>query len=344
MALATELTQNASVDEQIIQGLFSGVQHLKRADALYKDRLLGQNKSVDEQLIQGLLSEIQHLKIADTLYNDRLLRTKTVGGCERCPFNDKCGHNCLGTKYGGRYIPPEATPFVESLDAQTAVVWGFGIGGDISWDITMICRFGFTVHAFDPSPSVPDHVKMVKSLLGTGTSKANLWNQEAHAVCPGCETYWEDTAHTMADSEKLVYHAYGYSPQDGNLTFYTYRTRGGTHGSWSLDPKMRPPGSPHMDMPVRSLSSLMTLLQTTRIDILKVDVEGFEHLFIEELMQVLRDSLPRLIFIDIDSMGACFGIPADCKAKKKVGAAVIAALESKGYSKWNTGIDYTFFK
>lgn len=34
----------------------------------------------------------------------------------------------------------------------TTVVWSFGIGDNLAWDLAMVERFGCTVHAFDPTP------------------------------------------------------------------------------------------------------------------------------------------------------------------------------------------------
>lgn len=33
-----------------------------------------------------------------------------------------------------------------------SVVWSFGIGDNVAWDLAMIARFGCRVHAFDPTP------------------------------------------------------------------------------------------------------------------------------------------------------------------------------------------------
>ncbi len=51
----------------------------------------------------------------------------------------------LGTSYGGYAVLPE------SLSAD-AVVYSFGLGEDVSFDLELIARFGCTVHGFDPTP------------------------------------------------------------------------------------------------------------------------------------------------------------------------------------------------
>lgn len=51
----------------------------------------------------------------------------------------------LGTDYGGHELATEKV-------ASKPLVYSFGIGEDISFDLEMIERFGATVHAFDPTP------------------------------------------------------------------------------------------------------------------------------------------------------------------------------------------------
>ncbi|GAB4143829.1 MAG: hypothetical protein Fur0037_11540 [Planctomycetota bacterium] len=40
-----------------------------------------------------------------------------------------------------------------------SVVYSFGVGDNIAWDLSMIRRFGCAVHAFDPTPRSGDYVR-----------------------------------------------------------------------------------------------------------------------------------------------------------------------------------------
>jgi FkbM family methyltransferase len=51
----------------------------------------------------------------------------------------------LGSEYGGYAVASE-------LVARDSVVYSFGIGEDLSFDLALIERFGCSVHAFDPTP------------------------------------------------------------------------------------------------------------------------------------------------------------------------------------------------
>jgi FkbM family methyltransferase len=55
----------------------------------------------------------------------------------------------LGSEYGGWTV-------ASSLVNRQSIVYSFGVGHDISWDLEMIARFGVRVHAFDPTPAVAE--------------------------------------------------------------------------------------------------------------------------------------------------------------------------------------------
>jgi hypothetical protein len=74
----------------------------------------------------------------------RVLRA--IAGQDVLIFPDTpCRAERLGSDYGGWSIAPAAI-------SSEAVVYSFGIGEDISFDLALIKRFGIVVHAFDPTP------------------------------------------------------------------------------------------------------------------------------------------------------------------------------------------------
>jgi len=120
-----------------------------------------------------------------------------------------------------------------------SVVYSFGVGDNIGWDLEMIRRFGVTIHAFDPTP-------------------ASIAWVAAQKLPP-----------------QFVFHQYGISDFDGTLDFYPPRRRGSTH--YSQEPRggliqRSQPVPGH----VRRLASIMRRLGHRRIDVLKLDVEGAE--------------------------------------------------------------------
>src|SRR5512140_3346052 len=64
----------------------------------------------------------------------------------------KCPTLHLGTVYGGWTVCPD-------LLHRESIIYSFGVGEDISFDLGIIQRFGATVHAFDPTPRSIEWVK-----------------------------------------------------------------------------------------------------------------------------------------------------------------------------------------
>lgn len=56
----------------------------------------------------------------------------------------------FGTFYGGWVIAPKALP------RSNPIVYSFGLGEDISFDLAMIQSYGAVVHGFDPTPTLAD--------------------------------------------------------------------------------------------------------------------------------------------------------------------------------------------
>lgn len=56
----------------------------------------------------------------------------------------------FGTYYGGWVVAPFALP------PHSPLVYSFGLGEDISFDLAMIAAYGATVHGFDPTPTKAD--------------------------------------------------------------------------------------------------------------------------------------------------------------------------------------------
>ena len=130
---------------------------------------------------------------------------------------------------------------------QDSVVYSFGVGDRIGWDLAMIRRFGVTVHAFDPTPA----------------SMAWVAGQQL--------------------PPQFVFHDLGISNFDGVLDFYPPRRSGSTHFSqerrgWLFDRRPSVPGR------VRRLATIMQELGHDRIDVLKLDVEGAEFEVVPNLI------------------------------------------------------------
>lgn len=132
----------------------------------------------------------------------------------------------------------------DPIDASS-VVYSFGVGDNVAWDLAMIRRFGCTVHAFDPTPASIEWV-----------SRQSLPPQ-------------------------FVFHDWGISNFDGHLPFYPPRKAGSTH--YSQERRASSQSQPVLGR-VRRLATIMQSLGHDRLDALKLDVEGSEFEAVPDLL------------------------------------------------------------
>ncbi len=146
----------------------------------------------------------------------------------------------LGSTYGGYTVK-------SNLLGPDSVVYSFGIGEDLSFDLALIERFGLTVHAFDPTP------RAIAFTRGVASSN-------------------------------IVLHEYGLLDRDGVVTFNPPKNP--AHVSQSvLDPSIsdRITSVGSTEFEVRRLSTIAGDLGHGEIDVLKMDVEGAEYGVIDDL-------------------------------------------------------------
>ncbi len=136
----------------------------------------------------------------------------------------------FGTDYGG-------WPVIDGSLTPQSVVYCFGIGTDISFDLAIIDNFGSTVDAFDPTP------------------RCIAWLQEQNL--PAAFRF-----HDIGLSDKTEMLGFSAPPEDGFVS-YTVAER-----SESLEV---------VKLPVEPLDVLMARLGHEKIDLLKMDIEGSEY-------------------------------------------------------------------
>ena len=121
--------------------------------------------------------------------------------------------------------------------SSSSVVYSFGVGEDISFDLALIERFGLHVEAFDPTP------------------RSIEWLQ-SQVVPP-----------------EFVFHAYGVAGFDGNCAFLPPENP--AHASHSM--VARETSRPAIEVAVHRLGTIMKMLGHEQIDLLKMDIEGAEY-------------------------------------------------------------------
>lgn len=133
---------------------------------------------------------------------------------------------------------------IPGLITRESVVYSVGVGSDISFDRAMIERFGCTVHAFDPTPM------------------ARQWI--ARQTLP----------------PEFEFHPIGLANKDEEVPFAMPLQEG--WDSFSLPRE----GSDEETVlcPVRRLETIAADLGHERIDVLKMDIEGFEYGVIDDVL------------------------------------------------------------
>jgi len=131
---------------------------------------------------------------------------------------------------------------------RASIVYSFGIGRDISFDLALIENFGLRVFAFDPTPK----------------SVAWLKSQELPS--------------------EFQYFPLGLSDHDGVIEFF--ETGGEETVSYTEIKLGAQRDNPEpVFLNVRKLSTICAMLQHDRIEILKLDIEGSEYRVIPDVLQ-----------------------------------------------------------
>jgi FkbM family methyltransferase len=184
----------------------------------------------------------------------------------------------------------------DSLDARS-IVYSLGVGEDASFDLGLIERYGCRIHAFDP------------------TERSIAW------------------ARANVDHLLWTLHPIGIAANDGEAAFTPLANR--SHSSFfrAADGVERNQEAVHLA--VRSLPSIMRELSHERIDLLKMDIEGFEY---EVLRSVLASPVrPAQVAVEFHHRMYGHGPAATNQA--------VTALRQNGYYLFHVsdaGREYSF--
>jgi len=142
------------------------------------------------------------------------------------------------------------------------VVYSAGVGEDVTFDEALHARVGCEIHAFDPTPRAAAFVSRRSGLpAGFHFHPWGLWREN------GAVRFWapRDPAHVSHSIRNL----------QGTATFF--------------------------EGPVRTVGSTMRALGHTRLDLLKLDIEGAE---VEVLREMLASGLrPSVICVELERPG-----------------------------------------
>jgi FkbM family methyltransferase len=129
-----------------------------------------------------------------------------------------------------------------------SVVYAFGIGKDISFDISLVESYGVRVHSFDPTP------------------ESIRW------------------ARGQRLPDQIVLHEYGVSDQDAVVSLYPpKKPQNISHTIVQRLDKTESQGA-SIQAPMKRLTTIMSELNHQELDLLKMDVEGAEYQVIDDLI------------------------------------------------------------
>lgn len=150
----------------------------------------------------------------------------------------QCDYRVLGTEYGG-------WPVVRNAVDDRSVVYSFGIGEDVSFDLALMQEWGCEVWGFDPTP------------------KSRSWVEGQNLP------------------SKFHFLPVGVGAEDGEMTFYPPANE--DHVSFSATPGKDQTRTP-ITAPVQRIETIAASLGHARIDVLKMDIEGFEYAVLDDLL------------------------------------------------------------
>lgn len=156
-------------------------------------------------------------------------------------------------------------------------VYSFGIGKDISFDLALIQNHHAHVTAFDPTPGSIE------------------WLQQQEIP------------------DRFEYFTYGLAAEDGRARFFIPSKE--HHISHSVYQEI--PGSDdYIEVEMRTINTLLEMTKPSRIDILKMDIEGSEYDVIDHILEM--NELPRQLLIEFHHRFPSIGLQKTREAVHKI--------------------------
>lgn len=190
----------------------------------------------------------------------------------------------FGTSYGGFFYP-------ENLDGlnENSIIYCVGAGEDISHDIELAHHLNSNVYIFDPTPRSVIHVQYIKDLFD---NKVELVNDLKYGG--GDPDYLKNIMKNKINSNKIYFFDYGLYTENGIHKFYMPSNN--EHVSCSVVDGMK--SENYINVNMKKLKTIMDELGHSKIDLLKIDIEGCEC---DVLKQMIEEQIfPKYLSVDFD--------------------------------------------
>lgn len=142
-----------------------------------------------------------------------------------------------------------------------SIVYAFGVGDTLAFELNLIARHGVVVHTFDPTPSALTWIK------------------------------------TQDLPNDLHFHPWAVAGSQGALSLYPrlVKRRRSKLTMWTIDPRQAGEAAA-IDVPACTIASAMQALGHDQVDLLKLDVEGAEY---DAISAMLMDAvLPTQLLVE----------------------------------------------
>ena len=184
----------------------------------------------------------------------------------------------LGTVYGGWDIPINA-----ELN-ENSIIYSGGVGEDISFDLKLQDKYNCNIFLIDPTQRAIKHFEEIENYYNHGSKFTGNIQSD----------YIKHIDDLNPDLTKFSYINKGLHNKKDTLKFY--KQTNPDYVSQSLVPNMF--GQDYDEVEVDTIKNIMSEFGHTKIDLLKLDIEGSE---VQVLEQMLDDKIfPKYLCIEFD--------------------------------------------
>lgn len=186
----------------------------------------------------------------------------------------------LGTNYGGWYVPTNM-----NFD-KDSVVYSGGVGEDISFDILLQSKYDCNIVLIDPTEKAYKHYnEVVQYYKNNSLFTGNIQRD-----------YYQKITNHLPNLDKITYCKQGIWNCSDTMKFY--KQTNDDYVSQSLINGMF--GDSFDIVNVDTVKNVMSKFNHTKIDLLKLDIEGAENVVLEKM---LDDKIfPQYLCIEFDLM------------------------------------------
>ena len=191
---------------------------------------------------------------------------------------------CLGSEYGRKYVA------LSELVRNPVLVSG-GVGEDISFDVEFIKKYKAIAFLIDPTPRAIEHMNQVNARFGYPSE--STYSATGRQLPSSYDL-------RVIDDKNLFFYQFALLNVPGKVKFYEPPIV--DHVSYSIQNIQNSFRSKGSFIEVEAIGPVQVseLVRKVRINVLKLDIEGSEYLFIKSCFE--NQIFPDQVLIEIDEL------------------------------------------